>query len=116
VGGGLERPDADAGLRARRRSEVTRDDVRRNGSGDLQEHERRLELVGHEPGGGPHRLPRNRPDHDLHVYAGDFWVFYGALSNVEYTITVTDTQTGQVKTFVNPQDALASAANTAAFP
>ena len=44
-----------------------------------------------------------------------FWVFYGALSNVQYTITVTDTLTGTVKTYVNPQGNLASVADTAAF-
>jgi hypothetical protein len=46
---------------------------------------------------------------------GKFWVFYGALSNVEYTITVTDTQTGAVKTYFNPNGTLASVADTAAF-
>ncbi len=44
-----------------------------------------------------------------------FWVFYGALSNVEYTITVTDTQTGAVKTYVNPSGNLASVADVLAF-
>ncbi len=46
---------------------------------------------------------------------GKFWVFYGALSNVEYTITVTDTLTGAVKTYFNPQGQLASVADTAGF-
>ena len=46
---------------------------------------------------------------------GKFWVLYGALSNVEYTITVTDTQTGYVKTFSNPSGNLASVADTSAF-
>lgn len=46
---------------------------------------------------------------------GSFWVFYGALSDVEYTITVTDTQTGRVKTYFNPAGQLASIADTAAF-
>lgn len=46
---------------------------------------------------------------------GRFWVFYGALSNVAYTITVTDTQTGLVRTYVNPQGQLGSVADTAAF-
>ena len=46
---------------------------------------------------------------------GKFWVFYGALSNVEYTITVTDTQTGAVKTYFNLQGQLASVADTGAF-
>jgi PKD repeat protein len=44
-----------------------------------------------------------------------FWVFYGALSNVEYTITVTDTETGAVKTYHNDLHTLASAADLAAF-
>jgi len=44
-----------------------------------------------------------------------FWVFYGALSDVEYTMTVTDTVTGQVKTYHNSQGNLASVADTAAF-
>ena len=44
-----------------------------------------------------------------------FWVFYGALSNVEYTITVTDTETGTVKTYFNPFGSLASVADTSAF-
>jgi photosystem II stability/assembly factor-like uncharacterized protein len=46
---------------------------------------------------------------------GRFWVFYGALSNVEYTITITDTQTGAVKTYTNPSGQLASVADTLAF-
>src|SRR6266542_2859294 len=46
---------------------------------------------------------------------GRFWVFYGALSNVEYTITVTDTLTGAVRTYFNPQGQLASVADTSAF-
>jgi CARDB protein len=44
-----------------------------------------------------------------------FWVFYGALSNVQYTITVTDTLTGRQKVYFNPQNQLASVADTAAF-
>lgn len=44
-----------------------------------------------------------------------FWVFFGALSDVEYTITVTDTQTGTVKTYFNPQGQVASTADTSAF-
>jgi hypothetical protein len=46
---------------------------------------------------------------------GHYWVFYGALSNVEYTITVTDTQSGATKTYHNSQGTLASAGDTAAF-
>lgn len=33
---------------------------------------------------------------------GKHWVFLSGLTNVEVTITVTDTQTGAVKTYVNP--------------
>jgi hypothetical protein len=46
---------------------------------------------------------------------GKFWVFYGALSSVEYTLTVTDTQTGQTRTYKNPSGRLASVADTGAF-
>lgn len=46
---------------------------------------------------------------------GRFWVFYGALSSVEYTLTVTDTETGAVKTYRNPAGRLGSVADTGAF-
>lgn len=46
---------------------------------------------------------------------GKFWFFYGALSDVDYTLTVTDTQTGAVRTYHNPAGRLASVADTAAF-
>jgi hypothetical protein len=46
---------------------------------------------------------------------GRWWFFYGALSNVGYTITVTDTASGAVRTYQNPPGQLASAADTAAF-
>lgn len=45
-----------------------------------------------------------------------FWVFYGALSDVRYTITVTDTQTTETRTYHNEPGNLASVADTAAFP
>ena len=47
---------------------------------------------------------------------GQYWVFYGALSDVQYTLTVTDTQTGRARTYTNPQGTLASRADTAALP
>jgi hypothetical protein len=47
---------------------------------------------------------------------GRFWVFYGALSDVRYTLVVTDTATGAVRAYVNPQGHLASSADTSAFP
>jgi ELWxxDGT repeat protein len=46
---------------------------------------------------------------------GKFWVFYGALSSVQYTLTVTDTLTGKVRTYQNPSGQLASVADTGAF-
>jgi len=46
---------------------------------------------------------------------GKFWLFYGALSNVEYTLTVTDTQTGTIRTYRNPSGRFASVADTSAF-
>jgi ELWxxDGT repeat protein len=44
-----------------------------------------------------------------------FWVFYGALSNVEYSLTVTDTQTGLARRYSNPAGQLASAGDTQGF-
>jgi hypothetical protein len=44
-----------------------------------------------------------------------FWVFYGALSDVEYTLTVTDLQTGARAVFNNPRGRLASGSDVAAF-
>jgi hypothetical protein len=46
---------------------------------------------------------------------GQFWVFYGALSNVDYTLRVTDTETGAVRTYRNPAGRFASTGDTAAF-
>ncbi|MGH9316921.1 MAG: WD40/YVTN/BNR-like repeat-containing protein [Thermoanaerobaculia bacterium] len=46
---------------------------------------------------------------------GHFWVFYGSLTNVAFTLTVTDTETGAVKTYTNRQGQLASVADTSAF-
>ncbi len=45
-----------------------------------------------------------------------FWVFYGALSNVEYELAVTDLLTGVVKLYRNPGGTLASVGDTGAFP
>ncbi|MEO6195222.1 MAG: hypothetical protein ABIS20_19560 [Thermoanaerobaculia bacterium] len=47
---------------------------------------------------------------------GHFWVFYGSLSNVEYTITVTDTSTGTAKTYQNAPFQFVSRADVEAFP
>jgi hypothetical protein len=42
---------------------------------------------------------------------GHFWVYAGALSDVAYTITITDAETGQVKTYRNDPGQLASRAD-----
>jgi hypothetical protein len=46
---------------------------------------------------------------------GKFWLFYGALSNVEYSIDVTDTTTGLTRSYFNPYGRQASVADTTAF-
>jgi len=46
-----------------------------------------------------------------------FWVFAGGLTNVETMITVTDTQTGKMKTYTNPQNkAFQPIQDTSALP
>ena len=47
---------------------------------------------------------------------GKFWVFYGSLSNVAWTLKVTDLVTGAGKTYQNPANQLASRGDTAALP
>lgn len=45
-----------------------------------------------------------------------FWVFYAATTNVQFTLTVTDTQTGAVKVYFNPlNQAAAPVQDTSAF-
>jgi len=46
---------------------------------------------------------------------GHYWVFYGALTDVEFDLTVTDLATGQRRTYHNPAGTLASQADTVAF-
>jgi len=36
-------------------------------------------------------------------FSNRFWVFAGGLTNVEVTMTVTDTRTGIPKVYMNPQ-------------
>lgn len=49
-------------------------------------------------------------------FNGHFWVFYAALSNVQFTLRVTDTETGAVREFRNPLGTFASVGETQAFP
>ena len=46
---------------------------------------------------------------------GSYWVFYAGLSNVAYTITVTDSKTGRVKSYESQNGTFASVADTSAF-
>ncbi len=46
---------------------------------------------------------------------GRYWFFSGALSDVEYTLTVTDTTTGRVRSYFNPYQTLSSIADVSAF-
>ena len=47
---------------------------------------------------------------------GAHWLFYGALSDVEYWVTVTDTATGSVKLYRNAPGNICGVGDTAAFP
>ena len=48
---------------------------------------------------------------------GHFWVFLGGLTNVQVTVTVTDTQTSAARTYVNaPGRAFAPVEDTSALP
>lgn len=49
-------------------------------------------------------------------YNGFFWVYYGALSNVEYWITVEDTLTGHAKTYHNALGEFGSFGDIEALP
>lgn len=44
-----------------------------------------------------------------------FWVFYGSLTSVEFTLEVTDTETGRQKVYRNPSGHFASAGDSDAF-
>ncbi len=52
---------------------------------------------------------------DGRALTGKFWFFYGALSNVEYTITLTDTVTGSSKQYHNAQGNLCGLGDTNAL-
>jgi hypothetical protein len=46
---------------------------------------------------------------------GQFWVFFAGLSDVAFTLTLTDTATGAQRAYTNPPGTLASFADTSAF-
>lgn len=53
---------------------------------------------------------------DARSLNGKFWVYYGALSDVEYDLTVTDTTTGFSHTYHNTQGNLCGKGDTTTFP
>ena len=52
---------------------------------------------------------------DARSVNGKFWVFFGALTNVEYTLSVKDTLTGALARYSNPSGTFASVGDTSAF-
>jgi hypothetical protein len=52
---------------------------------------------------------------DGRALTGHFWFFYGALSNVEYWVRVTDTATGASKRYHNPPGDICGVGDTAAL-
>jgi polysaccharide biosynthesis protein PslG len=52
---------------------------------------------------------------DGRALTGHFWFFYGALSNVEYWVRVTDTATGASKRYHNPAGGICGVGDTAAL-
>jgi hypothetical protein len=48
-------------------------------------------------------------------YNGNFWYFFGALTNVEFNMTVTDTDTGQIRLYQNALGEFGSEGDTSAF-
>jgi photosystem II stability/assembly factor-like uncharacterized protein len=49
---------------------------------------------------------------DATSFAGDFWLFYTGLTDLDYTLTATDTVTGKTRTYTSPA-AFCGAADTA---
>jgi hypothetical protein len=46
---------------------------------------------------------------------GEFWVFFGSLTNVEFTVTITDTELGVSRVYDNPSGNFSSIGDTEAF-
>ncbi len=54
---------------------------------------------------------------DVCAFAPDFWVYFAATTDVNFRLTVTDTQTGAIRQYLNPQGVRAQAtADSSAFP
>ncbi|MGK2857004.1 MAG: hypothetical protein ACSLFQ_07350 [Thermoanaerobaculia bacterium] len=52
---------------------------------------------------------------DARAENGKFWIFYGGLTDFEYTLTVTDTSTNATKTYTKPGSVFTGGADTSAF-
>ncbi|MEM7356525.1 MAG: hypothetical protein AAF657_37260 [Acidobacteriota bacterium] len=52
---------------------------------------------------------------DGRLINGKQWIFYGSLTNVAFEMTVTDTESGLVRTYTNPSGNFASVGDTDAF-
>jgi photosystem II stability/assembly factor-like uncharacterized protein len=52
---------------------------------------------------------------DARPQNGHFWVFYGSLTTVEFTVTVTDTTTGEAREYRKPAGALTSGGDATSF-
>jgi ELWxxDGT repeat protein len=52
---------------------------------------------------------------DARAINGRFWVYWGALSDVQYDVTVVDTHTGVVRSYRNPPGTLCGGADIEAF-
>jgi hypothetical protein len=53
---------------------------------------------------------------DATAINGNYWVFYGALSNVGYTLAITDTVSGARVTYSNPLGEFGSRGDVSALP
>lgn len=52
---------------------------------------------------------------DARSFDGHFWVFYGGLSDVRYTLHIEDLETGQTWEAINPAGSICGGSDTAAF-
>ncbi len=53
---------------------------------------------------------------DARSFDGHFWVFFGGLTDFEFTLTVTDTTTGKTQTYLKPLKSLCGFNDTTGFP